>query len=196
MSRLLIVFGTTDGQTAKIAQFLGDELRMLGSMVDVAEAGAAWPDPLDYDGVIVAASVHGGHYQRNVVRWTRAHAAALHRRPTAFLSVCLAILQQDAEAQRDLASIVDRFMKETGWIPAERKHIAGALKYTQYNWLKRLVMRWIARRAGGAVDTSRDHEYTDWADVRAFAAAFHAGCAPPVEPAARSRAAAAAGTSA
>lgn len=195
MSRLLVVYGTTDGQTAKIAQFLGDELRMLGAHVDVAEAGAAWPNPLDFDGVLVAASIHGGRYQRNVIRWTRVHARGLHQRPTAFLSVCLAVLQGDTETQKDLAAIVDRFVRETGWVPAERKHVAGALKYTRYGWVKRMLMRWIARRAGGAVDTSRDHEYTDWADLRNFAAAFLARCttAVPVEPAARPREAAPAG---
>lgn len=40
MPRVLILYGTTDGQTAKIATFLGDELRRLGAGVDVIEAGA------------------------------------------------------------------------------------------------------------------------------------------------------------
>jgi menaquinone-dependent protoporphyrinogen oxidase len=30
----------------------------------------------------------------------------------------------------------------------------------------------IVRKAGGDVDTSRDYEYTNWADVRAFAEEF------------------------
>jgi hypothetical protein len=49
------------------------------------------------------------------------------------------------------------------------KEVAGALKYTRYGWLKRRVMRYIAGKAGGSTDTSRDHEYTDWEDLRVFA---------------------------
>ena len=36
----------------------------------------------------------------------------------------------------------------------------------------RWVMKRIAAKAGGAIDTSRDYEYTDWADLRGFARQF------------------------
>jgi menaquinone-dependent protoporphyrinogen oxidase len=48
--------------------------------------------------------------------------------------------------------------------------VAGRLAYTQYGLLKRFVMRRIALKAGGPTDTSRDHEMTDWEQVRAVAA--------------------------
>ena len=47
--------------------------------------------------------------------------------------------------------------------------IAGALLYQEYGLLKRLVMRMIAKRAGGDTDTSRDHVYTDWEALERFA---------------------------
>ena len=46
---------------------------------------------------------------------------------------------------------------------------AGALRYSRYGWLKRRLMRSIARREGGDTDTSRDHVYTDWDAVDRFA---------------------------
>ena len=58
------------------------------------------------------------------------------------------------------------------WQPDERKLVAGALPYTRYNWVKRWVMRRIVSKAGGDLDTSRDYEYTDWDDVKAFAVKF------------------------
>jgi len=39
MSKLLVLYGTTDGQTAKIARFLATELRTFGVPTDVVEAG-------------------------------------------------------------------------------------------------------------------------------------------------------------
>lgn len=176
MSNILILYGTTDGQTAKIARFLATELRTFSVKTDVIEAGTADPDPRDYAGVIVAASVHAGRFQRPVVRWARQHARALRGKPSAFLSVCLGVLQQDLEVQRDLVAITNRFEDQTGWKPPRVKLVAGALKYTRYGWLKRMLMRHMAAKAGGSTDVSRDHEYTDWGDLREFAEAFWAMC--------------------
>jgi menaquinone-dependent protoporphyrinogen oxidase len=54
------------------------------------------------------------------------------------------------------------------------ERFAGALKYTRYSWLKRMLMKHIAEKEGGDVDTSRDFEYTDWEQVTRFAERFFA----------------------
>ena len=41
--------------------------------------------------------------------------------------------------------------------------------HTRYNPFLRFMMRLIASATGGSTDTSRDHEYTDWAAVDRFA---------------------------
>ena len=172
MSRILVIYGTTEGQTAKVARYLGDTLRAAGASGDVVDARTETPSPDDYDAVIVAASVHARGYQQAVRRWVHDHANVLNEKPTAFVSVCLAVLQREPKVERDLAAIVDRFLTSTGWRPAITKHVAGALAYSRYNWLKRWAMVRIVRKAGGDTDTSRDYEYTDWADVRVFAEEF------------------------
>ena len=172
MTRILVVYGTTDGHTAKIARTIGETLRTQGAEVNVIEAGMSVSHPEDYSGVVVAASVHAGGYQRSVRSWVRAHAQALSGRPTAFVSVCLGVLQRDPKVHRELAGFVDRFAKDTGWNPTVTKVVAGALLYTHYNWIKRLVMKRIVRKAEGDTDTSRDYEYTDWSDLRRFTEEF------------------------
>ena len=172
MPRTLVLFGTTDGQTAKIAAAIGATLRTDDITVDVIDAGVVPVKPEDYDAVVVAASVHAGGYQRAVRRWVRAHAAALGARPTAFVSVCLGVLQPDPKVQREVTDIASRFAAGAGWRPSVIKTVAGALPYTRYNWFKRWMMRRIVAKAGGDTDTSRDYEYTDWADLRAFTQQF------------------------
>ena len=176
MTRIMIIYGTTDGHTAKVVGFVGSELRSVGASVEIFDAATSDPNPAGYAGVIVAASVHAGGYPRSVVRWVRAHAEALRGRRTAFLSVCLGILQKSPEVMADLSAIEGRFMARTGWIPAQFKMVAGALPYTRYGWVKRVIMRRMARKAGGATDTTHDHEYTDWHDLRAFAGTFYSLC--------------------
>jgi menaquinone-dependent protoporphyrinogen oxidase len=169
MTRILVLYGTTQGQTAKIAEVLAAQMRARGTDVDLIDAAAHSPAPDDYTAVVVAASVHAGGYQRSVEGWVRAHAAALHSRPTAFVSVCLGVLQHDPGVDRELKTIIDRFLAATGWRPDATKIVAGALPYTKYNWWTRLAMKRIVRKAGGDVDTSRDYEYTDWDEVRRIA---------------------------
>ncbi len=174
MPRVLIFFGTTDGHTAKIATRLGEDLRDLGATVNVVEAGAgrADPHPRDYDAVIVAASLHLSNYQRPVREWVQTHARELSGMPSAFLSVCLGMLQHEPEVQQELRLIMERFFATTGWRPTATLAVAGALLYSRYGWLKRWGMRHMARRAGVETDPSRDYEYTDWEELRAFAESF------------------------
>jgi len=170
MPRLLIEYASTDGQTAKISLFLADELQRLGADVDLEEAGRGDLNPSDFDGVIVAASIHAGGYQKSLIRWVRKHRLLLESKPSVFLSVCLGILEDNPKTRAHLDRILDQFARLSGWRATQVKEVAGALKYTRYGWLKRMAMRYIAGKAGGSTDTSRDHEYTDWDDLRAFAA--------------------------
>jgi menaquinone-dependent protoporphyrinogen oxidase len=174
MIHLLIVYGTTDGHTRKIAGVLAEDLRAQRCSVDLLDAGGSLRhrSPADYDGVIVAASVHIGSYQSGVKRWVRTHAATLNRIPTAFLSVCLAVLEKRPEAQREIRAIMQRFFRDCGWQPTLTRLVAGAVLYTRYPWLKKWMMKRIVAKAGGGTDTTRDYEYTDWNDLRDFAGEF------------------------
>jgi menaquinone-dependent protoporphyrinogen oxidase len=177
----LVLYGTTDGQTRKIAAVIADELRACGAEVDVANAKQQHPPtpPGNYAAVVVAGSVHAGGYQRSVRRWVRAHRDALASRPTAFVSVCLGVLEHNPATDRELDRILTRFFDATGWRPTITKIVAGALPFTKYGWLKRRVMlRIVKKQLGSDVDTRRDYEYTDWNDVRAFARAFRQKVVP------------------
>ena len=173
MSRVLILYGTTDGHTHAIADAMSRALQLGGVQTDVVEAGTSQPPASDYAGVIVASSVHAGRYQAAVTRWVKQHAMELNRRPSAFVSVSLGILQKSNPAvMAEIHAIAERFVTETGWHPGAVKHVAGALLYTRYNFFTRSIMKRIAAKAGGDTDTSKDYDYTDWNDVRAFADDF------------------------
>jgi menaquinone-dependent protoporphyrinogen oxidase len=173
MRRILVLYGTSEGHTEKIATTIANTLIASGCDADVIQAGTVDPSIKDYDGVIVAASIHGGRFQKPVVSCVRAHAAEIAAKPNAFVEVCLAVLQKnDAKVAADLEAIAGRFSKETGWVPSAIKLVAGALPYTKYNFLMRWMMKRIVAKAGGDTDTSRDYVYTDWDDVSAFAQEF------------------------
>lgn len=186
MPRVLVLYGTTDGHTKRIAAALAGVLAWEGNRVDAIDAKRARPDVLceGYDGFIVAASIHIGTYQRAVQRWVRVHAAELDCKPSAFVSVCLGVLDRRPEAGQEVRETMERFLRGSGWRPCLSLTVAGAVPYTRYNWLKKWVMRRVVAKVGGGTDTTRDYEYTNWDDLRAFAREFarYVEVGPPAGP--------------
>ena|SRR5215469_12326667 len=177
--RVGILYATREGHTQRIARRIADDLRTRGFDVDVFDVRRSLPFALqNYSAVVLAASVHGGNHEREMVRFVKDHRKELEGMITAFLSVTLS--EADAERQdvtpeqhakfaRDVDQMLKKFFNETSWSPTLAKPVAGALLYTHYNFLLRLIMRQIAKKAGGGTDTSRDYEYTDWVDLDRFA---------------------------
>ena len=171
MTRILILYGTTEGQTAKIAEFIAEVIRGHGdevTAVDVREVQDTIPD--GYQGLIVGASIHMGKHDKHVVEFVRKNRDLLERLPSAFFPVSLAAHGDTEEAE----SYVERFEQETGWRPAKIALFGGALPYTHYGFVKRHMMRRIARDKPGhlGTDISRDYVYTEWDGVKRFAEDF------------------------
>jgi menaquinone-dependent protoporphyrinogen oxidase len=172
--KVLVVYGTTEGQTEKIASFVASRLILQGHHVLTTNAalGARAADAADFEAVLIAASLHAGRYQPEVVQYVKQHLKVISTRRNAFMSVSLAAAGHDPEDLAGLRQCVAGFLHETGWTPDQVHHVAGAFRYTQYDFLKRWAMKYIAYRKGAPTDTSRDYELTDWEDVGRFADAF------------------------
>jgi menaquinone-dependent protoporphyrinogen oxidase len=117
---------------------------------------------------VVGASLHRGRHQSAALYFVRAHASRLNERPSAFFSVSLSAGSangREVAAARDLAQA---FVAGTGWHPRQIACFAGRLAYTQYSFVRKRLMRWIAKKEGASPDTTRDHEFTDWVAVVRF----------------------------
>jgi menaquinone-dependent protoporphyrinogen oxidase len=187
--RIAIIYATREGQTRRIVEYLAGALQARDA--DVDRFNAADRPELDfasYDACVVAGSVHIGQHERELVKFVREHREELERIPSAFLSVSMSqaglespdrTAQQREQAAKNVAGVVETFLRKTGWQPRWTRPVAGALLYTKYNFLVRFVMKKISKSEGGSVDTSRDHEYTDWAALEHFAGRVVAELARP-----------------
>lgn len=168
---IAVGYGTTEGQTARIARYVGEVLTAHGHQVRVVDLRHAGPDLLEgCAGVIIGASVHVGRHQRYVRGYVRRSREVLDRIPSAFFSVSLAASGDREGAERYVAQLGE----QTGWRPATVGLFAGALPYTRYGFVKKRLMRRIARGKPALLgtDLARDYDYTDWDAVRRFAEDF------------------------
>jgi menaquinone-dependent protoporphyrinogen oxidase len=174
-----ILYATREGQTRRIALRIAEGLKLRGVKVDAFNVRAAVPtDWSRYSAACVAASVHRGHHEPEIVEMVKAHRADLERLGASFVSVTLSEAgvedpkRTDAVRQQAIADVqrmLDVFVEETGWRPARMFPVAGALAYSKYNILVRFIMKRIARKEGAPTDTSRDYEFTNWDAVDRFA---------------------------
>jgi menaquinone-dependent protoporphyrinogen oxidase len=123
--------------------------------------------------VIVGASVHVGKHEDYVRDFVEKNREPLEGVPSAFFSVSLTAREHTDEARAQTREYVENFVQETGWHPDVVGIFGGALRYTQYGFVKCHLMKKISKDMGSAdTDTSRNYEYTDWDDVRHFAEDF------------------------
>ena len=170
---VLIVYGTVEGQTRKIARHIGNMIQdkgHVGTVFDQVDLDDV--DLGQYDAVIVAAPLHMGRFPAGIDDWVTTHAAALNGIPGAFVSVSLGAASPFEEERADVARIRREFCERSGWRPVATHDAAGALRYTRYDFLKRLLMKYISAGEGGSIDVSRDHEMTDWKALGDFVSGF------------------------
>jgi menaquinone-dependent protoporphyrinogen oxidase len=185
MASFLLGYATSEGQTARIADRVAAALRERGHEATTVDLAVDDPAVTDFDAVVVGSSIHVGKQQPAVERFVADADATLSSKPTGFFQVSLSSAADDPDRQAEAAAYVEDFLSTTGWQPDRIARFGGALRYSEYGFLKRLLMKRIAKEATGDTDTSQDYEYTDWAEVEAFAADFAAfvegrlGSGPP-----------------
>lgn len=175
MANIAILYGTTEGQTAKVSEYVAEVARDHGYVAETLDIEKLSNDfSLEgYAAAIVGASIHMGEHENYVRDFVKENRESLERVPSAFFSVSLTAREHTDEARAQTRGYVEKFVEETGWHPDMVGIFGGALLYTQYGFIKRHFMKKISKDMGGAdTDTSRDYEYTDWNDVRHFAEDF------------------------
>nr|WP_275575427.1 flavodoxin domain-containing protein [Halolamina pelagica] len=114
-------------------------------------------------------SIHVGKHQDDLREFVSEHHEALAEMPTAFFQVSLSSATE--ENREAAAGYVETFISDTGWHPDRIAQFGGALRFSEYGFLKRLMMKRIAKDLlEEETSTSSDVEFTDWNAVDAFAA--------------------------
>lgn len=171
--KILVLYATVEGHTRKIAKTLASEFEAVKAEVDLTcVSDPGYCDPGAYDGAVLCAPIHIGRYPSEFINYIQSWKHALNSVPNALVTVSLAIASDNEEEKAEAETYPDKLIAKTGWQPSDFHHAAGALKYVEYDFFKRWIMRRIAKAEGIPVDTSKDHELTDWASLKQFARDF------------------------
>lgn len=171
--RILIVYKSTHGQTARIAERIAARMREHGATV-VITGRPARLNATGFDAIVVGGRVHGSRYPWSVMRFIRRNLSALSSRPSAFFSVSLLQLADDSAQRIETETLPTLRLPKLGWTPARMEVFAGALLWKkQYGILAPLARRTWRRALGSLLDPALDEQiFTDWAQVDRFAQSF------------------------
>ena len=171
---LAILYATSEGQTKKIADHIADQLHRYNYDVHKLKGKSVFTD-FDlkaYEGAIIGVPVHRGEYPGYMKKLIRHYRDELHQMPSAFFSVSLTEAEEDEMKRQEIQQIINRFLSDVDWHPTVIASFAGAVPFSRYGFIKKLIMRSIMRRRVGEVDVSKDYEYTDWVSVDEFVDQF------------------------
>jgi menaquinone-dependent protoporphyrinogen oxidase len=183
MKPILVFYATREGHTCRIAERVADRIHARGLAVQIRSVGndKARIDLDQCSAVILAASVHQGKHEPEMVGFVKRHFRQLQSLPSAFLSASLsqagaeridATPEEHTRFKSDVQNMLNAFFQETHWHPDRVVPVAGALMYRKYNWVVRRIMKRIAKASGGSTDTTRNHDYTNWSALDRFAEEF------------------------
>jgi menaquinone-dependent protoporphyrinogen oxidase len=160
MSRALVVYGTTTGSTAGVAERIGAALVARGVAADVVAAKDA-PGPSGYDAVFVGSGVRASNWHAPVREWVARHAAEFAGTKVAFFTVGLT-LASAPEKRDEMRAYTDPLVVETGVTPIDVGVFAGSNEPAKFSFVERTIMKLMKAPQG---------DFRDWAAIDAWAAA-------------------------
>lgn len=163
--KLLIIYGTTEGQTRKISTYLCQEARKRGHTVSLQDATAAILSPFGFDAVIVAASIHNGRYHSSIEHYVTDQAKLLNHEISVLLSVSLTAAGTEPNLWVELKENTQTLLDRSDWTPNFVEYVAGAIQYSKYNYFKKVMINSLAKHYREQEAGITDQEYTDWDQV-------------------------------
>lgn len=169
MSKILVIYSTTDGHTRHICERLQQVMDQRGHTTTVTPLAQA--DGLDlstYDKVVIGASIRYGKHQPGVAQFIQQHQSLLEGKPNAFFSVNI-VARKPEKNQPQTNPYLIKFLRQISWKPNLLAVFAGRLDYPSYAFFDRFMIRLIMRMTHGPTDPHAVIEFTDWKQVETFA---------------------------
>jgi menaquinone-dependent protoporphyrinogen oxidase len=173
--KTLIAYASRYGQTQKIAAALQSQLVGVGvdsQLMTCRELLGRCDFLSSSSAVILGSPIYYGAMDRDLERLVSRYRDPLNMAPSALFTVCLGASSTKESEQAAAQDSGASFLQRTGWQPQLTRVFAGALRYSQYGWLRKRLVHWMATRSGVVSRMDQDLELTDWTQVHAFGNQF------------------------
>ena len=163
----VIIYSTTDGHTKKICDFINSnsnknnfEVLSINHISDL--------DIEKYELIVLGASIRYGKYSPLVFKFVKNYKKILDEKKNAFFSVNV-VARKPEKSSPETNPYIKKFLKKTNWVPKKIGVFAGKVDYPNYNFINKLVIRFIMYITKGPTDISRSYEFTNWNNIKKFA---------------------------
>ena len=164
----LIIYSSTDGQTKKICETIKENLPS-GSKFQLISLDEALHFNLEKcEKIIIGASIRYGRHNKKVLDFIIKNKNILDLKKTAFFSVNV-VARKEEKSTPETNPYVLNFLKKTNWKPNKLSVFAGKVDYPNYNFINKIVIRFIMMITKGPTDINNSYEFTNWENVRKFA---------------------------
>lgn len=168
MSRILIIFSTTDGHTQLICQRLCQVIEPLDHQVTLVSIDDESKVDLEsFDKIVLGASIRYGKHHKKVYEFIKRNQQLLDSKPNAFFSVNV-VARKPEKNQPETNPYLLKFLKQISWQPRELAVFAGKIDYKKYRFFDKQIIRLIMWMTRGPTDPEAEVEFTNWEQVEAF----------------------------
>jgi menaquinone-dependent protoporphyrinogen oxidase len=170
--KLLFLYSTREGQTIKILKRIAESFELdCVDFVDIHQCGEM--NFSSYEKVLIGASIRYGKLNPLFYRFVERYHQELMHRNAAFFCVNLTARKEAEGKDTPEGSVyIQTFLKRSVWQPKLIGVFAGALRYPQYRFVDKMMIKLIMAMTKGETDTSKEVEYTNWDKVDDFALRF------------------------
>ena len=164
----LIIYSSTDGQTKKICETIKENLPSGNKFKLISLDEALYFNLEKCEKIIIGASIRYGRHNKKVLDFILRNKNILDLKKTAFFSVNV-VARKEEKSTPETNPYVLNFLKKTNWKPNKLSVFAGKVDYPNYNFINKIVIRFIMMITKGPTDISNSYEFTNWENVRKFA---------------------------
>lgn len=168
MSKIIIIYSTTDGHTREICYRLLNIIEKNNNVVTLTPIEDANELDLNaFDKIVIGASIRYGKHSAKIYDFINKNTQILDEKPNAFFSVNVVARKPDKN-QPETNPYLKKFLLQISWKPKELAVFAGKIDYQQYNFWDRSMIRIIMWITKGPTDPKTNIEFTDWDQVNKF----------------------------
>tara|TARA_Y100001970_G_scaffold291928_1_gene431077 strand:+ start:5895 stop:6428 length:534 start_codon:yes stop_codon:yes gene_type:complete len=168
MTKILIIYSTTDGQTFLICEKIKSILQKKNQVELVSINDIYGKNISNFDSVIIGASIRYGKHSSKVIDFVKKNKTVLSYKRTSFFTVNVVARKHEKNTPETNPYML-KFLKKTNWEPNNKAVFAGKIDYPKYGFIDKQIIRFIMILTNGPTDTSKSYEFTDWSKVDQFA---------------------------